>query len=232
MYYEDLYSIKGLPNPLPEQELMDCFKAYQNGDHNAREKIILHNIKLVFSVVNQKFKRTPYDEMELIQIGIIGLMKSIDHYNLSKKIKFSTFAVSCISNEIGMFLRKRKKMDKDISLETIISYDDEGHVLTIEDTLFEEEPDIILDISIQARNKIIRECVEKLPERERQMVQMNFGLIGGHPISQNKIAKKFQISQSYVSRILKRQYEIIRHRLEISGNVEMSDCQKIKKKEK
>lgn len=207
------------------------FKKYQMGDQKARERIILHNIKLVFYEVERKFKNTGYERMDLIQIGMIGLIKGIDHYDLPKKIKFSTFAVRCIDNEIAMFLRKGKKIAKDDSLETIISFTSDGDELKLVDILFEENLDVVQMLSNQMIYEMIIKIVKQLPSPEKEIVKMYLG-IDVEPISRCDIAQKFGMSYLQVSRIIRRQKEFIKQKLFEHGFIEMEHCQKIKRNKK
>ena len=118
MYYNELFIEDKLPDPLSQSELYSYFEKMKSGDTKAREIIIKHNIKLVFNQVMKRFCNMPYEKKELISIGLIGLIKSVDTFDISKDRKFSSYAVKCIDNEILMFLRREKKYSKEQSLDT------------------------------------------------------------------------------------------------------------------
>lgn len=112
MEYDDIFIVSKAPKPLPKSELYDYLKKYSLGDVEAREKIIKHNIRLVINQVKKNFPNTPYERKELVSIGLIGLIKGVDTFDIEKKFAFSSYAIRCIDNEILMFLRKEKNMKK------------------------------------------------------------------------------------------------------------------------
>lgn len=166
-----------LPLPLSKEEIHECFEKYRLGDLNARKKIINHNIRLVISEVKRKFSNTMYEENELISSGLLGLVKAVDTFDISRNLLFATYAVKCIDNEILMFMRNGKKWINDYSLEATINTDFDGKELKLEDVISDDSCDLVLDYEKKEDYKIVRKIVEKLPERERLIIMMYFGFI-------------------------------------------------------
>ena len=136
MNYEELFiESNKLPKPLSKKELYSYLEQYKQGDLKAREQVIIHNIRLVLNQVSKKFANTPYDKKELVSIGVVGLVKSVDTFDTDKNFEFATYATRCIDNEILMFLRKGKKSAFDQSINTPIGTDKEGNEKKIEDIL-------------------------------------------------------------------------------------------------
>lgn len=155
MKYSDLFIAEKLPPVLSDEELIDCFDKMKNGDMNAREKIIVNNIRLVIYMA-KKFSNTPYDMRELVSIGMVGLIKSVDEFDPSKGIKFCTFSSSCITNEILMFIRQSKKYINDKSLDESFNIDYEGKKINYLDFLSDDNVDIILQYEEAELSTIIK----------------------------------------------------------------------------
>ncbi len=216
-----LYISSRLPKPFEKEELYHYFKEMNNGDVKAREKIIYHNILLVLNEVNTKFSHYT-DLEELFSVGLIGLIKSVDTFNIDLKFKFSTYAAKCIDNEILMFLKKTKKFTLDKSLESLITTDQSGNQLKLEDVLADEGSDFVSDYEKREFFAEIREVVYQLPLPNRDIVLLYFGFIGDHAYNQKEIAEKFNISQSYVSRIITKNISKIGEQLRKSGIIEIN----------
>lgn len=213
MGYSKIF-LEGLDKPFSSDELNEYFLKKDNGDVDARNEIIKHNIRLVVNEVLTKFASTPYDNAELVSVGLLGLIKSVDTFDVNKNIKFATYASRCIDNEILMFMRKGKKYLNDESLDKTISSDGEGHDVKIADGIFDESVDLVGDYEKCELHDAIRQEVLALPDREKQVVLMHFGFIDGEVMTQREIASVFGLSQSYVSRIIRKALERIKLRLE------------------
>ena len=199
----DYEMISDTLKPLSKKEMIDAFIKYQNGDKSARTYLISHNIRLVYYLAS-KYKSTKYDIEELFSIGQIGLVRAVDTFDLSKEIHFATYASRCIINEILMFLRRNKKYQNDVSLETPLSVDDKGNELSFQDFLSDPDTNIIENYEKGETIEEIRNLVFSLPEREREAIYLYFGFYGDKRYTQKEIAEKLNISQSYVSRLIGR----------------------------
>lgn len=208
MTYGDLFIDPKLPEPLGPSEVCKYFQRYQSGDNKARQIIIKHNIKLVIYIVLRVFGDTLYDSNELVSVGLIGLIKSVDTFDISKKVPFATYATKCIKNEILMFIRKEKKYQKNSSIDKLLSIDKDGHELTIKDILQDDNSDFVSDYEKKETNTEVRKLVESLSGRDKKIIMLYFGFDNDEQYTQQEIASKLHISQSYISRritkILKR----------------------------
>lgn len=219
--FNEIFIENNLPRPLKKEELYDCFKKMQLGDLKAREKIINHNIRLVIDVVVKKFLNTQYETRDLISIGLIGLIKSVDTFDINKGNYFSSYAIICIRNEILMFLRKRNNIEE-VSLEQTIVMDDNKNDLKIEDVLMDDNSDFMTDYENKKIYESIRNIINALPEKDKNIVIKYFGFYGVEPMSQKDIAIELGISSSYVSRIIKRNVNDIKKELERLECIEIS----------
>ena len=193
-----------IPEPISKKELTNLFKLVKEGSMEAREKIILHNIRLVVYEINKKFMDFNYDKDDLFSIGILGLIKAVDSYDMTKGYEFSTYAIKCIDNEILMLMRDSKKRINIISLENIVSRNnDDEDGIKIQDQLTD-------DYNLEEENekfevyKIIRELVHKLQGEDREVIMLYFGFYNNRHYKQHEIATKLNISQAKVSRIIKK----------------------------
>lgn len=189
--------------PLSGKEEEELFEKYHNGDKNAEELLIKHNLRLV-AFIAKKYKN--YNEQEeLISVGSIGLLKAVKTYKPSTGNSFSTYASRCIENEILMLFRNQKKYNNEISLEENIGTDKEGNTISLIEILSDEGEDNVAHVVEQ--NIIIDEVVkiinEKLEAREREVIARRYGLFGFVPQTQKEVATLFGISRSYISRIEK-----------------------------
>ena len=175
----------------------------QEGDKEARNKLIEHNLRLVAHIV-KKFETTTNDIDDLIGIGTVGLIKGIDTYSPDKKVKLTTYAAKCAENEILMYFRSNKKNSKNISIYEGISYDKEGNEITILDVLKTKDPDYLEDIYIKDNIELLKKYLRILTPRERKIINMHYGLNNQEERTQKEISKIMGISRSYVSRIEKR----------------------------
>ena len=174
-----------------------------NGDKNAREKLIEHNLRLVAHIV-KKYQNQTDDKEDLISIGTIGLIKAIDSFSPDKGTKLATYAARCIDNEILMLFRSTKKMRNDVSLYDPIGYDKEGNEICLIDVVKDENKDLNDIIIQQLAFEKIEKNLKSLTQRERDIIVRRFGLENHEEETQQEIAKSYGISRSYVSRIEKR----------------------------
>ncbi|WP_078552721.1 RNA polymerase sporulation sigma factor SigK [Bacillus alkalicellulosilyticus] len=191
------------PQPLKKEEEKKYLLLMEQGDEEARNRLIEHNLRLVAHIV-KKFENTREDTEDLISIGTIGLIKAIESYSYGKGTKLATYAARCIENEILMHLRALKKVKKDVSLHDPIGTDKEGNEITLIDVLQEETDDIVDTIQLKMEKKQIYDYIHVLDEREKEVIVGRFGLDLQKERTQREIAKELDISRSYVSRIEKR----------------------------
>ena len=203
VFFTGAYSNNVFPEQLPEELELEYIKKAKNGDKEARNKLIEHNLRLVAHIV-KKFESTHHDIDDLIGIGTVGLIKGIDTYSENKKVKLATYAAKCAENEILMYFRSDKKNSKNISIYEEISYDKEGNKITILDILKTENPDFIEDIYINDNITLLKKYMKVLTEREKEIIEARYGLGSKDEETQKEIAKRLNISRSYVSRIEKR----------------------------
>lgn len=223
MYYNELFIESKLPNALSKQDSYKYLQKYHNGDKFAREILIKHNIRLVLYQVVKKFGNTQFEQKELVSIGIIGLIKSIDTFDITKCYEFATYATKCINNEILMFIRKNKKYINDSSLDSVVSINKDGEYLTILDTLTDDRKDFVSCYEDNLIYQIIRVIVSKLPKREKTIVMLYFGFKDNKIYSQCEIAEKLNLSQPYVSRLLNKTLEEITNYLVDNGLIEITN---------
>jgi RNA polymerase sporulation-specific sigma factor len=191
------------PQPLSKEEERHYLKRMAEGDEEARNRLIEHNLRLVAHIV-KKFENTREHTEDLISIGTIGLIKAIESFSEGKGTKLATYAARCIENEILMHLRALKKVKKDVSLHDPIGTDKEGNEITLIDVLQEDSEDIADFIQLKMEKKQIYEYIHVLDDREKEVIVGRFGLDLEEERTQREIAKELGISRSYVSRIEKR----------------------------
>ncbi|MDE5977477.1 MAG: RNA polymerase sporulation sigma factor SigK [Turicibacter sp.] len=194
---------QAFPNPLSAEEEEYYLKKMAEGDKDAREKLIEHNLRLVAHIV-KKYQNQTDDKEDLISIGTIGLIKAIDSFSPDKGTKLATYAARCIDNEILMLFRSTKKMRNDVSLYDPIGFDKEGNEICLIDVVKDDEKDLNDVIIQQLAIEKVEKNLDSLTERERDIIVRRFGLSGHKEETQQEIAKSYDISRSYVSRIEKR----------------------------
>ena len=192
-----------LPPPLKGQEEQDALEALENGDEDAKQRLIEHNLRLVV-YISRRFENTGVNLEDLISIGTIGLIKAIGTYRRDKNIKLATYASRCIENEILMHIRKIANQKTEISLDEPINMDYDGNELLLSDILGTDEDMIMRPLEDNVDLCILRQALGQLPEREREIVAMRFGLEGRKELTQKEVAQQMGISQSYISRLEKR----------------------------
>ena len=194
---------EALPSPMTPEEEAKTVEEYMNGSDEARLKLIERNLRLVVYIA-KRFDNTGVDLEDLISIGTIGLIKAVGSFKPDKNIKLVTFASRCIENEILMYLRKMARVRTEVSLDEPLNVDWEGNVLLLSDVLGTEPDSIYKDVELSAEKEMLRETFSRLPERERQIVELRFGLDGKEEMTQKEIAEMMGISQSYISRLEKK----------------------------
>lgn len=190
------------PQPLDAEEEKLYLDELQNGSEEARNKLIEHNLRLVAHVV-RKYESSGEDLEDLISIGIIGLIKAIRTYNNERGVRLATYAARCIENEVLMHLRNIKKLKQEVSIYDPIGYDKEGNEISLIDILTSDS-EIIEQIDTRLQEEKVIKNLGVLNRRERQVIEMRYGIFSGLKETQRDIAKKLGISRSYVSRIEKR----------------------------
>lgn len=194
---------QAFPNPLTPEEEEYYLNQMAQGDKEAREKLIEHNLRLVAHIV-KKYQNQTDDKEDLISIGTIGLIKAIDSFSPDKGTKLATYAARCIDNEILMLFRSTKKMRNDVSLYDPIGFDKEGNEIRLIDVVRDEEKDLNDVIIQQLAIEKIEKNLNSLTLRERDIIIRRFGLQNHEEETQQEIARSYGISRSYVSRIEKR----------------------------
>ena len=197
------YSNNVFPAPLEIEEEEKYIKLMEQGDKNARNKLIEHNLRLVAHIV-KKFESKYKDTDDLISIGTIGLIKGIDSFNSEKKIRITTYVARCIENEILMFFRANKKYNNDISLNDYIGLDKDGNEISLLDVLPDDNIDLATKIHNNINIELLMNYLDILNKREKEIIIKRYGLFNNEEYTQKDIAKELKISRSYVSRIEKR----------------------------
>lgn len=200
------------PPTLTDEEERTCFLAAEKGDEDARQKLILHNLRLVSHIVRKYYSGAKSPE-DLVSIGTIGLIKAVDSFNIHLGAKFATYAAKCIQNEILMHFRSQKKLSSEVSINETIDVDRDGNPLTYIDVVCCEE-DIAEEIDRKITTEKMMVYVENLlSPREKQIIMMRYGLGGIKAQTQREIAQSLGISRSYVSRIEKSALSTLRDAL-------------------
>ena len=202
---------KALPNSLTKEDLNDLFFKYQDGDLSAREEIIKHNARLI-SLVIEKVNKNYNDKEELFSIGMIGLIKAVDTFDIGKNLSFANYACICIKNEMLMFFRKNNRIVRNELGITTIS-DQEGKEMDLINNIPDLSVNFALDYENQDTIKVINEIVNSLSEREQLIIKKCFGFNGKERMNQNVIAKELGISQSYISKLIKKTLQQIKEKL-------------------
>jgi len=203
-----------LPPPLSNEEETKYLLLSKDGDMEARNKLIEHNVRLVVFLA-KKYENTGYDLEDLVSIGSIGLIKGINTYKMDKNIKLATYCSRCIANEILMFLRKNKKRRTEISFEDALNYDAEGNELHLEDILGTEEDIVYKEFESKIDKLALEKELNLLNDRERHIMKLRYGLNNTEEYTQKEVANMLGISQSYISRIEKKVIKKIKSTMKI-----------------
>ena len=202
--------MKSFPNPLTPSEEKQYIQQYTEGDLHAKHILIEHNLRLVAHVV-KKYQYLDEDPEDLISIGTIGLIKAVVTFNADKGNRLAAYASKCIENEILMYLRSKKKSNKEVSLYEPIGTDREGNEIKLYDIIETDEEDVSEKMYLRENIQKLYEKVEsELSDRERLVLKMRYGLYSGEEYTQREIARQLGISRSYVSRIEKSAVEKLR----------------------
>ena len=196
------------PAPLSAAKEAELLEKSQNGDIEARNTLIEHNLRLVAHIV-KKYYSNSGDQDDLISIGTIGLIKAVSTFKSDKGIRLATYAARCIENEILMFFRNQKKTEKDVFISDPIDTDKDGNALSLIDVIADNK-DIVEEIDTKIRLQKLKVIIGVLDEREKEIIEMRYGINGKAELTQREIAKKLGISRSYVSRIEKSALEKLR----------------------
>ena len=206
------------PKPLSQKEERQYLEQMKDGDNDARNKLIEHNLRLVAHII-KKYYGTKCEQDDLVSIGTIGLIKAINTFDPDKKIRLSSYASRCIENEILMHLRAVKKTERDISLNETIDTDKDGNPQTLMDIMSVDD-NILDDLDMKLNSKKLGQYInEELSGREKTVIILRYGLNGKKPMTQKEVAGLLDISRSYVSRIETKALKILRHRFETSSNL-------------
>ena len=192
-----------LPEPLSIEEEEKYIILKEQGNKEAKEKLIEHNLRLVVFLA-KKYENTGIDLEDLVSIGSIGLIKGINTFSKGKNIKLATYISRCIDNEILMYLRKNKKIKQEVSIDQPLSYDVDGNELHLEDIIGTDKDLISKNIEEKNDKKLMLQEILNLKPRDREIMVLRYGLLGNDEFTQKEVAEKLGISQSYISRIEKK----------------------------
>ncbi len=216
---KSVYYINGsenLPPPLTKDEEAQILKEIEQGNNAGREKLIVHNLRLVV-YISKKFENTGIGIEDLISIGTIGLIKAVNTFCPSKNIKLATYASRCIENEILMYLRKNSQQKNEVSIDEPLNVDWDGNELLLSDVLGSDADEINRGMESEDERTILLSTVSKLSEREKVIMTMRFGLGGTREYTQKQVADILGISQSYISRLEKRIIAKLKREIEKAG---------------
>lgn len=202
LFFTGSYSNSIFPEPLSMEEEEFYINKMLEGDKNARNKLIEHNLRLVAHIVKKFDSKDNTDD--LISIGTIGLIKGIDSYKNNKQTRITTYAARCIQNELLMHFRSNKKQGITVSLNDAIGFDKEGNEINLIDVIKDKQKDLFEDLQIKDNIALLNKYLKILNEREKEIVVKRYGLYNTKEMTQKEIAKELKISRSYVSRIEKR----------------------------
>lgn len=194
------------PQPLDEAEEARCLERLQQGDLDARNELIRHNLRLVAHIA-KKFEGTSEEQDDLISIGTIGLIKGINTFKPDKKVKLATYAARCVENEILMHLRAQKKHKCEVSLNEPIGTDHDGNQISLRDVLGTEGDMVAETVEQSCEYQHLLQKLHCLTEREKLVLELRYGLNGDEPITQKEVGARLKVSRSYVSRIEKKALE-------------------------
>ncbi len=216
LYHGDVCYVGGtqnLPAPLTKEEEEEILSEIEVENFERRELLVIHNLRLVVYIA-RKFENTGVGIEDLVSIGTIGLIKAVNTFRPSKKIKLATYASRCIENEILMYLRKTASRKNEMSIDEPLNVDWDGNELLLSDVLGSDSDSVNRNIEQQDEKRRILKLVEMLSDRERQIMTMRFGLFGSKEYTQKQVADMMGISQSYISRLEKRIVQKLKKEIE------------------
>lgn len=209
-------SSEALPPPLSAEEENYLMKHFDDSSIDVKSILIEHNLRLVVYIA-KKFENTNVNVEDLVSIGTIGLIKAINTFSPNKNIKLATYASRCIENEILMYLRKSVRQKSEVSFDEPLKSDWDGNELLLSDVLSSDEDVVSKNIENEAELEMLHEALNKLPQRERQIMDLRFGFSTGNEMTQKEVADMLGISQSYISRLEKRIINRLKKELVKSG---------------
>ena len=212
-----IYYINGpevLPAPLSQEDEAECIARLD--DEGVRSVLIEHNLRLVVYIA-KRFENTGTGIEDLISIGTVGLIKAINTFRADKSIKLATYASRCIENEILMYIRKNGGQRCEVSIDEPLNVDWDGNELLLSDILGSEEDGVSYELEMREERDVVRRAVAELEPRERELIELRYGLRGGDELTQKEVADLLGISQSYISRLEKRILNRLRD--EIAGKI-------------
>lgn len=205
------------PRPLSAAEEKACLEKYKQGDLEAKNKLIEHNLRLVAHII-KKYNTNWNDQEDLVSIGTIGLIKAVNTFDDSKGARLSSYAARCIENEILMFFRNGKKSAQDVSISEPIDTDKDGNALTLIDVIATDDT-IVDDIDLKMKTELLKKYLdEALDGREKQIILLRYGIGTNRPLTQRVVANRLNISRSYVSRIEKKALATLKKRFDADLN--------------
>lgn len=194
---------KVLPPPLPKEKEQEIMEEIRQGNFKNRDLLIIHNLRLVVYIA-KKFETKTSSTEDLVSIGTIGLMKAVKTFNPDKNIKLATYASRCIENEILMHLRKITKIRNEVSIDEPLNVDWDGNELLLSDILGGDPDQVNKEIEGEVDRKLLNSAIDKLTNREKNIMELRFGLKSGKEKTQKEVADMLGISQSYISRLEKK----------------------------
>ena len=192
-----------LPHPLTPEEEAELIERREQGDTSVKSILIERNLRLVVYIA-RKFENTGINIEDLISIGAIGLIKAVNTFDASKRIKLATYASRCIENEILMYLRRNGRLRSEVSFDEPLNIDWDGNELLLSDVLGTESDLVFKSIEESVDKELLGEALKRLTEREQRIMELRFGLVGQAEMTQKQVAEMMGISQSYISRLEKR----------------------------
>ncbi len=192
-----------LPPPLSNEEEDKALEGLKNGDASARSLLIEHNLRLVVYIA-KKFENTGISIEDLTGIGAMGLIKAVNTYNVDKQIRLATYASRCIENEILMYLRKTSKIKNEVSFDEPLKVDWDGNALLLSDILGTDADIVYREMDERDDVLVLRKLISQLPQREREIISLRYGINTEKELTQKEVAEKLNISQSYISRLEKK----------------------------
>lgn len=204
---------QGFPKPLSAEEERKLFEKMKKGDEKARDKLISHNLRLVAHIVKRYTNSLEADD--LLSVGTIGLVKAIDSFDYDKKVQLSTYAARCINNEILMLIRSNKKHKNVVSLNSLTTNNDEDKELELQDVIASDDEEIFAQVETNLTVQKVKNIIKnKLDDREREVMNLRYGIDCDKAYTQKEIADKLGISRSYISRIENKALKVVREEFE------------------
>lgn len=192
-----------LPSPYSAEEETALVEKLERGEDGVKDMLVEHNLRLVVYIA-RRFTNTGVDMDDLISVGTIGLIKAVGSFSSDKNVKLATFASRCIENEILMYLRRASKLKNEVSFDEPLNTDYEGNELVLSDVMGTDGDCVYKTIENGVENDILKEALSKLNSREKEIMELRYGLNGTEEKTQKEVADMFGISQSYISRLEKK----------------------------